>query len=339
MISLWRKLHNSPSQLFLALFRSESVEVRLKITFFAFLLSLSSYAASTVLLVDASYQYITISQNYVDPWSYDDEICVMRGEKEIACGFVKFAEPESAIVKIDRFSPKIDKKVEKSSEKTQIELVLGQERPLENDTVVLKTKNPIIGIKKTLKEIANSNPFNVRTLSSLEENPEEDPQVKLEKMKRLKEKIYWDDSVNPVSAISLGLDYAWPFIEYTQSVAAHVTMTLRAVKMNYPVGYGFLDGLGGYLTYNYFPFRPLRGLWFQSGMGLYMLNVSRGKLSASTWSPGLISTVGYKVIWNETLSFGFAGGLEYLPLVNGGNVKLDFGGFLPSFLLNVGYFF
>ncbi len=296
------------------------------------------FANSTVLRADAT-RYVTISQNYSEPWQKDDEVCITRSEKDIACGFIKFTEPESAIVKISSYTSKVEKTENKTKENTLIELSLDLNRPLENDGVRLVTKNPKTGINKILNAIATSNPFNSRKISFSQVDEDNNQIAKLEELRKLKKKIYWDDNQNVVSAVSIGLDYAWPYIEYTQSISSNIAMTLRAIKLNYPVADGILDGLGGYLTYNYYPFRPLRGLWFQSGLGVYSMKAIKDRLVGSTWTPGLINTIGYKVVWRDTLSFGFAGGLEYLPTVNMGNVKLDFTGILPSFLLSAGYFF
>lgn len=312
-----------------------------KLTLVAILMSVICYAdvPSYVIRTDPQKKYITISQNFVDPWGYEDEACITREGHDIACGLIKFSDPDSAILLINHRVQKVDKKQEAVGEKTFIELNLTYEVPRENDTVRLVVKNPKIALRSTLREIATNNPFNTEPLPVSQPEAESTEKSKIEEMRKLKSKIYWDDDIDPVSAISLGIDYAWPFVEYTQSVTNTSAMTIRAVKMNYPVSDGFLDGIGGFITYNYYPQRPLRGVWFQLGTGVYSMNVERGKSTGATWTASLISTAGYRLVWKETLSFGFAGGVEYLPNINMGTVKLDFSGFLPSFMLSAGYFF
>ncbi len=315
------------------------MRARLKLTLLVILLQGVAFAESTVIRVDNENRLLTISQNLLDPWAYDDEVCVTRSNRDIACGLVKFSDPDSAIVKIEKLVEKIDKKQETNPERTSIELSLSYETPRQEDNVRLVMKNPKLGIRKTLRELAQTNPFNNEQIHISDPDPQRDEKNRIEELRKLKTEIYWDDNLNPVSAISLGIDYAWPFLEYTQSISAHSAMTVRAVKMNYPVGGGFLEGMGGFLTYNYYPMRPLRGLWFQAGTGLYSMNIQNGRMNATTWTASLIFTAGYRVVWKEILSFGFAGGFEYMPNVNMGSVTLDFSGVLPSFLLSAGYFF
>jgi hypothetical protein len=282
---------------------------------------------------------IILSQDKERPWIVGDRVCIYHQNQEVGCGNIVRTLPKRAYCVLkDQHDTLKKKTVTDNSSSTYLELVFGAMVARQGDRVELTSFENPIPDSETTKEIVDG-------LNGLRRKPamEGSLEGKDDLLLTLDdEKVDQDERLlyhGNLSDLTVGLNYIFPTIHYQQAVWDHVTVGLMPIYLSTPTGSGSLSGVGGYLTLNYYGLEPFRGLWIQTGGGVYSLNTTVAGTGYSYFSPAAVGTVGYRWYYESGLNFGFGVGVQYLFTSNPSDVSLDFSGLLPSIAMDIGFAF
>lgn len=275
---------------------------------------------SEVISINHKDRTLKITHDNSSPWSIDDSVCVTQDQKDVACGIVVATDPELATVQITSQNEDINTENASDSEGNYVQLTFHFPEPQKGDSVRLVDKSPSGGIRDIASALKSNQEFGGDKLNT---------------------KVYDHLKANapflPESNLTAGFNFIFPTIEYQQTISAHSAIGVMPIFMNYSVSDGSLKGTGCFINYHFYSEGSLLGYWGKAGLGIYGLNYSYAGKEDSNVSPAISVMVGKRLFKNDHLNFGFGAGGQYVFAST--NTGLDFNGFIPSLVIDVGFAF
>jgi hypothetical protein len=268
--------------------------------------------------------WVAVTHDEQTPWERGDQLCLYREgmEGEGACGEILFVNQRVAIAKLTSYQNSHQKKEGSSKSETYVEISFNMYSPELGDTARLTGRDPKRAIEELARNLASQKNFGGESL------------VKVKKPEWKK-----PPETPPTSVASLGLNFTSFFMQYQQTITVHSAIGVRGIYLNQNIGEGNAKGIGGFITYDYYSEEDMKGVWVEGALGLYRLRATNGGTGSDFYAPCLNSTIGWRLVWRDHLTFGFGIGVQYLLASNFRQLGMDFTGILPSVIFDFGLHF
>jgi|GEM_PF-1481403 len=274
-------------------------------------------------------------------WKSDDQLCVIRNQARIACGQVNELDGPQAIARIGFLKAKTIQQDGPQS----VQLIFSHEYPAQGDHVILTES----GEPKSLRpsddpatrayqnesliedSLARSYFYHSRRPASIDElsmTPNGSTSAQAIR-----------SNPTPLSSVNLGINFVFPTIQYQQMFSRHSATGLMPIYLSAPAGDGGVSAWGLFAAYHYYSWRPFEGFWIQAAVGFYSLTATLNQISDQTYSPAVMSTLGWRWRWNNGVNFGFGAGVQKLIVSAPSTINLQFSGLFPSIVMDMGIAF
>ncbi len=138
---------------------------------------------------------------------------------------------------------------------------------------------------------------------------------------------------------SLGLQSLGPYFHLEQGISQHYSVGVQASYFASNVGTGSISGFGYHATFSYHYSELFQGPWALLGIGAFLY---RGKATLNEFKNDSLSahfSVGYRFLFFERLSLAASLGGQYIFNHNFPQIYINWGGFIPVVIMQVGYKF
>lgn len=220
-----------------------------------------------------------------------------------------------------------------------------------NDPVCLVKDGKVLGCGVVIRTAGKAV---LISLNSTAQAPREGDDVEIQKTKETtsaktaspefienKATTYQFDQKN----FSLGAFSTSFVVQFSQAIAEKWALGLMASFGSAAAGAGTISGYNFGATLQFFSEDPYNGIWVLLGVGTAFLTPQVGAQSEKAGSAFVLGGAGYRYLFGGGWNIGAGVGGQYYfnselgHNMNGSGVSLDFPGFLPLFLLDVGYRF
>lgn len=309
--------------------------------------------ASEVIKLGASDRFAVVSHPETGSWRADDTVCLYRGALEVACGRVVKATRTAAVVKIvtKRETPEIGDAVKRSSPTRVTESPSGAAKGARRGSASSEDpdwKNsqdlPFQG-SRTSEDDAYEEDLprrrgrgqkrrGKRDVALMEDNVETKAYLYDQLVKQGPDSTLY--SVDITAGATAGFNHLYPLLHFQFAIADRVALGIEPYFFSSSVEDASVQGLGGFLTFNYYGQAAYRGLWAHVGFGglRFSANVPGSQESAFVLSA--IGTVGWRQRWDLGINVGAGLGIQYVFTPNLNLVNVEFRGVQPLFVVDFG---
>ncbi|MBI4402752.1 MAG: hypothetical protein HY537_01245 [Deltaproteobacteria bacterium] len=262
-------------------------------------------------------QTVVINNNRRLAWQVDEEVCFSRDKKQITCGYVTEENANEATVEVP-----------------------GEDREVTSHERQKRSKSNVIYFIELTFDRAQKLQVGDRAERGAVRAPGSTPTVKPGEMCPKVELIeHKQESMDPLSAIGAGLTYIFPTVYYQQMLTHHFASGISPMMITHPIDNGSIKAWGAYVTFHYYWTSEFRGVWLQTGGGFHFITAMNSRGQDNIYSPAFLATIGWRWLWNKGITFGLAGGFQYLLNTKSELINASFSGLFPALVFDVGVAF